>query len=253
MKIDPNNPQALFAATTELFKGAQSALMGLLEQVPDNSKPQFEALKKKVDGVLAGLASAPTTPVPAAQEASYALNHLAHSLAYMKEMYESAVGMVDRIIKENTPKLAQLNELTTRVEKKELLTTEEVEQRVQAAKEETLQAERKRTAMLNDRRSILAGDNLPLPTDEAVLAGEEKEFAEVRKTAQGRVKALTDAGYASQLNSAELAELAYGPAAVFDKVVKIAAKAAGAPAAGEPFAGGGKPAEGTTGRKVRVC
>jgi hypothetical protein len=238
MKIDPNNPQSLFAATADLFKGTQTVLMGVMDDLPEAFKPQFAALKAKVDAALASLAAAPTTQVPAAQEASYALNHMAHALTYMKELHDQALATVDRVIKEATPRLAQLNELTERVTRKELLEKAEVEAQVSEARTAAVAQERERSKLMNDRRSVLAGDNLPVPADEAVLAVEPKDFEALRATAGSRVKALREAGHDTQLNSGELADLVYGPEKDFDRLMKLVKRVSGAPSA-EPFAGGG--------------
>ena len=49
--------------------------------------------------------------LPAAQEASYALNHLAYAVASMKELYDGAMETLNGLIKNYAPKLQELTAL----------------------------------------------------------------------------------------------------------------------------------------------
>src|SRR5215468_5331383 len=117
LKVSLEDPASIFGATNEVFTEAKQFLAGLTDKVPEEFRPQFASIRKKVDDVLAGLAQSPTTQVPAAQEASYALNHLAYALASMKELYDGAMETLNGMIKNYAPKLQELTALNGRIEK----------------------------------------------------------------------------------------------------------------------------------------
>jgi len=235
-KIDPTS-KTFFTDVIDFFKDSQQALNGIFDKVPDGFKPQLTALKERVDKALANLAEVPTTQVPAAQEAAYSLQHLASALQYFKELYDGAVGSLNKLVEEYTPKLQTLNSIEARIEKGELVDANGVKTKVDAAVGEALTAERNRVKVLSTRRQALCAANLPVPADDEVLAGDDAAFTTVKTTANDRHTVLKDRGIEQSLNSAEVAELLYGPAKDYDRFLKLAGKATGKPGTAEPLAG----------------
>lgn len=242
LKVSLEDPASIFGATNEVFTEAKQFLAGLTDKVPEEFRPQFASIRQKVDDVLAGLAQSPTTQVPAAQEASYALNHLAYALASMKELYDGAMETLNGMIKNYTPKLQELTALNGRIEKGELLGDEAAQKRIDEAVGKTRTEERNRAELLAKRRALLAKANLPVPATDAVLDGDEKAFEGVRSTAENRSKTLNEEGFCTQLNAEQLADLAYGGEKIYATMLGMAravkANRGATAAAPEPLAGG---------------
>lgn len=243
--VIPEDPKGLIPALRGMFTEMQGSFAEMLSKVPDAFKPQIAALKTKADQMLAGLASQPTDQVPAAQEASYAIRCLVGNLAYMNEQFMGAMKLIDDMSNRYSPVATELQGLKDLQEKGDLLPKTKVEELVTSKVEEALSAERGKVKLLGERRLELQGLNLPLPADE-LIAGDEKAYGEVKKTATERGKKL--AGLGLELQGAELAELVYGPEVVFNATVKAAEKFGKAGGkAGTESRSGGEPLAGGTG------
>lgn len=250
LKLDPNNPTSLPAlrvALQDFFGEAQAFFgeMGKADAIPDAFRAQYTSLKDGVNNVLKQLSSVPTDQVPAAMEASYALNHMAYCLSSIKEMYENAVTGLNKMISELTPKAQLAQQLSGQIERDELLGGEKLTNRIKEAADKARTEERDRMIILGKRRQLLASANLPVPADDTVLEGEDKVFTDRQSTATNRLKKLGEVGIDTQaLNAAHLATLVYGPEDGFNTQLAIHQATRGkrtSPAdPPEPLAGGGK-------------
>ena len=63
LKVSLEDPASILGATNEVFTEAKQFLAGLTDKVPEEFRPSFASIRKKVDDVLAGLAQSPTTQV----------------------------------------------------------------------------------------------------------------------------------------------------------------------------------------------
>ena len=245
MLIDPNNPATALRANKELFTGMQTVLCGMLEGVPEQFKPGLTALKDKVDKALVALAGQPTDQVPAAQMAGYSIQQLCESLKWMKELYDSSLTSLGKLMADLAPKEVALHGWETRLANGELIEKAAAETALKAATqkaaEEAVAGERARVALLGTRRTQLASAKLPLP-EETLLEGTDEAFTALQTTAQTRLAALEKAGISTQLNDgAALAGLLYGPETQFTAVVNLVGSLAPKQPA-EPLAGGTAPA-----------
>jgi hypothetical protein len=241
LKVSIEDPASIFGVTNEVFTEAKQFLAGMTEKVPEEFRPSFASIRKKVDDVLAGLAAQPTTQVPAAQEASYALQHLAYALSSMKELYDGAMETLNGLIKDYAPKVQELSALNGRIEKGELLGDERLGKRIEEAVTKARDEERTRADLLGKRRSVLAKANLPVPPSDAALEGDEKTFDGVKNTAENRIKTLNEEGFCTQLNTEQLADLAYGAEKTYTTMLNMARSVKanrGPTATPEPLAGG---------------
>ncbi len=242
LKVSLEDPASIFGATNEVFSEAKQFLAGLTDKVPEEFRPQFASIRQKVDDVLAGLAAQPTTQVPAAQEASYALQHLAYALSSMKELYDGAMETLNGLIKNYAPKVQELSALNGRIEKGELFGDDELQKRIDEAVTKTRSEERTRAEVLAKRRAVLAKANLPVPATDGVLEGDEKVFEGVRSAAENRIKMLNEEGFCTQLNAEQLADLAYGAEKTYTTMLGMAravkANRGAAAVEPEPLAGG---------------
>lgn len=240
MKLDVNDPVALRAAFTELLNEQRSVYAGLLDRVPPSFKPEVEKIKGMLETKLAALASQPAATVPAAQAGAAAMESLATMLAWMQEMYLSTMKHLDALVSEIAPRDKVLGQLQSRIAAGELLekTAAEEAQRlaVEKAVQDALAAERSTQARLTTRRQALASASLLVPTQDAVLDGTDDEFNARVEAAKARVAKLDSIGVLSQLESAELADLTYGPEKAFEQFVKLAGRAR---MVAEPLVGGG--------------
>ena len=150
--------------------------MSDIKDLPEPFKTQISQFKAKIDQQLVALASSPTTQVPAANEASYAIQCAINSFTWMSEMYEEAVSCMQGMMKSLEPSVTSLNSLNTRIEKGELLELPKVQERIDTAVNDALAKERTRVQLLGTRRNILATSNLPVPADDKVLEGEDPAF-----------------------------------------------------------------------------
>ncbi len=249
LKLDPSNPGAVREALKDFF-GETEAFFGSMassDAVPEAFRSQFDSLKQGVNATLRQLSSVPTDQVPAAMQASYALDHMAFCITSLREMYEGAVTRLKGMIDDLSPKAQLAQQLNGRIEKGELLADEPLQKRINAEVDQALQEERARLTLLGQRRQLLASANLPVPADDKVLEGDEKAFEGCKTTATNRLKKLGEAGIdCQQLNGAHLASLAYGPEDGFSTLLGMHQAARGGkpgktPAEpAEPLAGGEK-------------
>lgn len=240
--IDPNNPASTVAFIREILTDTQSAYLGIMDKLPEAFQAQVKALKEKIDTALTSLASKPTEQVPAALDASAALNHMAYTLNYMNEMFSGTMEALNKMLADYTPKVTALQSLQGRIEKKELLEATEVETRVNQAKDEAVKSERERQKLLNTRRTVLAKADVPLPLEDTPLDGDDKAFEATKTKASDRAKKLTALGLMSAMNSEDISRLVWGDDTIFNTAVAVAERTPGKPQA-EPLAGG-RPADG---------
>ena len=249
-KFDPNDPKSLANAVRSLFTETQTALQGLLDQVPEAFRPQIEKLKTVVDEKLVQLANSPTTQVPAAQEAADALRFMVQSMSYMKELFDGAVSRFNEILADLNPKAQALHGLNVRIEKGELVESVEAKKKLDAAVKEAVERDRAHAKLVSERRALLAAANLPVPTEDQILEGDEAAFKAAQETAKKRVDLLQKDNLAVSLNSLELAGLVYGPETDFNRTYKLVAKAASRqtadPTPPDPMLGAGQ-----NGKKLR--
>lgn len=246
--IDPQNPDSHRASRRAVFTDAQNLVMGMMDKIPEAFRPQVAALKEKIDAQLVRLADEPTPQIPAAQEASWALNSLGRALEQMQEMFSGAMDTVNRIISEFTPKAEQLNALELARQKGDLISKEDAEKTRAQAVADALTQERAHAKMLSTRRSLLCAADLPAPTADEIMEGDEPKFTALKEQSTERLKLIREAGLHHQLNAAELAQLIYGTQGQYDLALK-AARGAKTPApAPDPMAGGGRQASAPTGK-----
>lgn len=218
--LDPNNPASVVASVREFLEENQTIFQGMIDKVPEAFKSQISTLKAKVDGVLASMASKPTDQVPAALDAASALSHITWTLKYMEEVMAGTMEALNKMIADHSPKVTALQALQGRIDKKELLESTEVDERIKQAREEAVKTERERQKLLTSRRTILAKANVPLPVEDGILDGDEKSFGEVKTRVETRTKKLQDLGQLTAMNAEDLTKLIYGPDEQFNFVVK---------------------------------
>lgn len=244
VKLDSNDPASLANAVRALFTETQAALHGLLDTVPEAFRPQIQKLKETVDQKLVELAASPTTQVPAANEAAWALRQMCDSLSYMKELFDSSMERFNTILSDLSPKAQALHGLNLKIEKGELVELPAVQDKVNKAVSEAVQKDRARAKLVSERRVLLAAANLPVPAEDTVLEGDDAAFKAVQEAAKHRIDLLQKEGLCISLNSLELATLAYGSQAEFDRTYKLALKAASRqtanPTPPDPMLGGGQ-------------
>jgi hypothetical protein len=238
--IDPANPQATHAATVSAFTDIQAVLASSMDGLPDEAKNFFTSLKATVDAALTRLASRPTDQAPAALDANYALRSLMDSFACMQELANTSVKRIEEMSRAYGLKIERVNELETKLDKKDLLTKEDAERAANDAVERALTKERNRIKLVGDRRTALCQANLPTPMEDAGLDGDEAAFTTLKTTITERHKKLGELGLIERLNAADLSELCAGSQKDFYRYLKLAEKARPpAPGTGEPLAGGG--------------
>lgn len=213
----------------------QSFYAGILDKVPEAFRAELQKLKDGIDAKLAALAAQPTDQVPAAQEAACGLEHMAMSLSWMQEMYDSATKGLADLMERLAPKEQALHALESRITSGELVEKTAADAALQAAVDAAVKQERDAFALLTSRRQMLASASLPIPSGDAVLSGDDAAFEARRKTAKERHEKLVSMGVCQQLESAELADIVYGGDKEWHLFVKIAGRGR---QVAEPLAGG---------------
>ena len=195
LALDPNNPAAVVASVREFLQDSQSVYQGMIDEVPEQFKAQIKSLKEKVDQALTSLASQPTDQVPAALDAASTLRNLTYIIDHMQEMIGGTMEALNKMVTEFSPKVITLQALQGRIESKELLEATEVEARVKQAGDEARKAEHDRQTLLNNRRTILAKADVPLPVDDETLEGDDKAWEATKTKVTDRAKKLRDCGH----------------------------------------------------------
>ncbi len=206
--MDPKT--ILITAAVASLGELRTSLQGLdLTGIPAPLAAQVKEMKDALDASLAKLA--PTDAVPAALDASYALNSLAHTLRRVTEFAESTMSQLRAMAQKLEPQSLALNELKGRVDRGDLLEVAEVERRVQVG-----------IARLDGRRAELVKLGLPTPPMH-VLLGSDEVFALTSKEAQRRLGEVS--GRCLPEKEEARVALFYGTGEVFDVLRDVLPKA----------------------------
>lgn len=108
-----------------------TALNGLLDKVPENLKSEYLGLRDQMNGLLTKLP--PLDQVPAANEASWALNSFANTIGNLFQYIEDFRVRFDGMIGKMTSAQTALNGLNEQVTKGELLPKDKVQLAVDGA------------------------------------------------------------------------------------------------------------------------
>lgn len=260
--IDLSKPQTLLAGVRGLFTEQQEAFHSILnaevmKKLPEEFRAQLAKLKETVDSQLTAMADRPTDQVPAANDASWAIQHMAHALAYMQELSTAVTARMNELMSKYGGVSEQAAAYENRLQKGELLELPAVQEKIKTAVDEALAKERNRVTLLTQRRTLLAEKKLPLPAEDKTIEGDDAAFTTLHTTAANRLAKLTEElpGAIEQLNGLQAAALLYGPEENFKGHLAMAKALAGrgGPGGAEPLAGGeGESAGGNGKAKLRI-
>lgn len=235
------NPKQLLTAILAYFQTAKSALNIDLAGVPDEMKALITRLKTDMDAALAALP--PIDQVPAALEASQALNWISDTVRRMQEFSASMMEGVTKLRNDLVLKATALNALETRVTNGELVESTEVQRQM---------AEYRKLSAL--RRQEMQTCGLPVPVMDDILQGTDDEWKQKITEAKGRREKLATRDH--QANDAQMHRLLFGDQTAFEVVIQsLPAKRdpllgnGGAQAAAE---GGAGSASGSSGTPPRI-
>lgn len=240
------DPKSTRAVLQGYFTEMQSSYTDLVKLAPPALQDPLLKLKTRADEFLASLAGTPTDQVPAAQEAAWQLRCMASACVNMQDQYQGLMTALKGMQERFNPVQTELQGLQTKVEKGELLTVEQVNQKVTAAVEAALKAAKARAELLQARRTELQSVKLPVPADTVIDLEKDEQFATLKKEGESRLKQLSEAGF-KELTETELQGLLYGSKENFDSTLNLARKMAGKgdgannhnnPGGKEPLAGG---------------
>lgn len=181
----------LVALFRELGATQLTALNGLLEKVPGNLKAEYEAMRDRLNGLLAKLP--PLDQVPASQDASWALNSFARTITELFEYMDVSWKRIDGMAAALADKTTALNGLTERVTKGELLDKATTQAAVDSAVTAAVAPFKAEIAAM--RKSQVALCKLPEAPD-AVLNSQAEAFAASLAQAQQNLAVCTQRGFA---------------------------------------------------------
>lgn len=174
---------------TGIFQPHVDALQGIMDKLPEAMRPDFKKLYDDLNGQLKKLA--PTDQVPAALDASYALQSFCNAMERMQEYAMQATQRLATMAQDITAKTTALQGWEKKVTDGLLLTKEAATELCGLARKETSDAFKPQLLAMRKQQVELA--KLPMPTDE-LLGLDDKEFTPLFEAAKLNVKALADKG-----------------------------------------------------------
>ena len=200
MKINPlTNARASF----EKF---QTSINGLLGQVPDVLKGPVEQLITETKTVLAALPA--DDAADTAPDLTPALNALGALLARLTETVASLTNSFAQFKEKAAADAAVLagkvTDFEARLTNGQLVTQDQAKELAGAARQQGIESAKAEGKLLNDRKATLAAAGLPLPSDDALLLGEEAVFTARKDAAKSRVEILAGKGLALNGKAAPL-------------------------------------------------
>ena len=238
-KTEIKTPLDLFAFFKEWGTTHLTALNGIVDKLPEGVRAEWQKMRDTLNDMLSKLK--PIDQVPMAQDASYALNSFAATMANLMEYADSFRDRLNAMAVDIAGKATALNGFEQKVKDGELLTKASVDAALELARKEVKDQLTPSLTALRKNQISLAG--LP-EAPEATLTAAQADFDAAFGQASKNVKALTEKGFA--LNgkgsawvkaSAWMGETAFN--GEMTKIADLVAPAAAAKPAGDPLLGGG--------------
>lgn len=190
-------PADLLAYIREFGTAQVVALNGLLDKVPENLKAEYIAMRDRMNTLLAGLK--PLDQVPAAQDASFALNSFARTLNDIFEYADIFRTRLEGIAKDLQGKQTSLNGFEEQVKNGDLVSKDKVELAKTSAVDEAVKPFKAEIAALRKNSIALCG--LPDAPD-SVLAADAAAFDTALTQAKKNLGVLTGKGLALKSGTA---------------------------------------------------
>jgi hypothetical protein len=219
-----------------IFEPHVTALQGIMDKLPDALKPDFQKLKSDLNAQLEKLA--PLDQVPAALDASYALQSLSGALERIQEYATELTKRLSAMTQSLADKATALQGFEDKLKAGALITKEAATELCGAARTEALNSVKPTIASMRKQQIELAG--LPVPAEE-LLGLPEADYTPRFDAAKANVEALTKRGLkVGGKGSAIVKDLAWLPAAEFNgKLTSYADVLGGERPAADPLLGAG--------------
>ena len=229
----------LTAAIMDWGAKHQTAMNGLIDKMPEPLKTEFMALKNGLNDTLSKLKL--IDAVPAATEASYALNSFASTINYMMEYADGLRTRLAGILEDSNKKALAVQGFETQIEKGELMHKDKFTPLIDTAREEGKNKAMELVA--STRKSMIALAGLP-EAGQDILALGATEFDAAVTQAKSNIELLKKKGLVlGGKGDAWVKDLAWQGAQAFQgQMTKIEELVTGAPAkspVGEPLLGAG--------------
>jgi hypothetical protein len=167
---------------TKLFQPHATALQGIIDKLPESMRPDFLRLKKDMDDQLSKLA--PTDQVPAAMDASYALQGFCHAMERMSQYVSDLTGRLAQIAKDHSDTASAYQGMQKQLKDGDLLTKAAATELCGTARQQALDS--MKPTLLGMRKQQIELAKLPLPAEE-LLSLPEAEFAPQFEAAKANV------------------------------------------------------------------
>lgn len=225
----------LLAFLTGVIQPHATALQGIMDKLPEALKPDFKRLKDDIDEQLRKLA--PTDQVPAALDASYALQSLSSTLERVNEYATGLIKKVRDMTETLATQTSALQGFNDRVTSGELVTKATATELCGTARKEALDSMKPTILAMRKQQVELAG--LPMPTDE-LLGSDEPVFAARFGEAKANLVAFGKRGLkVGGKGTAIITDMAWLPASECAGRLNAYEDILGKERTGDPLIGGG--------------
>ncbi len=224
----------------------QIAMNGIIEQLPEALRGEWQGLKDGLNAILVKLT--PIDQVPAAQEAGYALNSFANTVSSLLGYTDMLRERLALLGADFQKKVVALNGFDTQIASGDLLPKDKYTSLIDQARTDATAETMKLVSGMRVSAIALAG--LPA-ADAATLALGVAEFDAAFTLAKANVATLAGKGMTlAGKGSAWVKDLAWSSATAFQgqmtKIDDLVTAPKAVPAAGDPLLGAGnKPADAT--------
>lgn len=167
-----------------------TALQGIIDKLPESMRPDFLKLKKDLDETLSKLP--PTDQVPAALDASYALQSFGYAMERMQQFALDATNKLQSMVGKFAETNGSLEAINKKVADGLLITKEAATELCGTARKEALDSVKPTILSMRKQQVELAG--LPLPADD-VLGLAEADYTPRFDTAKKNLDALVKRGF----------------------------------------------------------
>jgi hypothetical protein len=183
------SPADLVAAVQAWGVEHQTAMNGLIDKMPDGLKTEWLALKSGLNDILAKLK--PIDAVPAAMDASYALNSFARTINDLMEYADNFRTRMGNFTTELNQKTTALNGLEKKITDGDLLPKDKYTPLIDTAREDG--SKKTMELVTATRKTLIALAGLP-DADPATLALGVPEFDAAVNTAKANLETLKKKG-----------------------------------------------------------
>lgn len=213
------------------------ALNGIIDKLPEGVRAEWQAMKDKLDAMLSKLK--PTDQVPAALDASYALNSFAGTVASMLDYADSLRERLKLLAADLVDKTTALNGFEQKIKDGQLLTKAMVDAAIATAKNEATAA--LMPSIVSIRKGMIATCGLP-EAEDGILNLPQADFDARLTQAKTNLTAMTGKGFALNGRGAAFVKATvWKDATAFNGAMEQIADLVGKPGApeGDPLLGGG--------------